>query len=49
MAAGSALKPSAFNNVICSRRYELWVTGSLQLKLKRSKHQPLWMNFRKGL
>lgn len=41
MAAGHPQRAKSFNNVLCSMRYELWVNGSLQIKLKRSKHQPL--------
>lgn len=47
MASGSALKASNYKNLFCSRRYELWICGSLQVKLKRSKIQPLLMFFRK--
>lgn len=49
MAKGAAMKPSAYQNVLCSNRYELWINGSLQVKLTPSGHQPLWMFYRKGL
>lgn len=49
MAEGNAMKPSTYENVLCSNRYELWINGSLQVKLVPSQHQPLWIYYRKGL
>lgn len=39
MAAGHPQRAKTYDNVVCSRRYELWVNGSLQVKLKRSRYQ----------
>ena len=47
MAAGHPQRAKTFDNVVCSRRYELWINGSLQLKLKRSRHQFFMTWFRK--
>lgn len=47
MAAGHPQRAKTFDNVLCSRRYELWVNGSLEIKLKRSRHQPLLAWFKK--
>lgn len=49
MAKGTAMKPSTYRNVLCSNRYELWINGSLQVKLTPSGRQPLWIFYRKGL
>lgn len=45
MADGHPQRLKTFDNVLCSRRYEIWINGSLQVKLKRSKHQPLFTLF----
>lgn len=37
MAAGHPLRAKTYNNVACDRNHELWITGSLQLKLKSKK------------
>ena len=47
MAAGHPQRAKTFDNVVCSRRYELWVNGSLHVKLKPSEHQRPFTGFRK--
>lgn len=39
MAAGHPQRAKSYDNVVCSRRYDLWVNGTLQVKLKRSRYQ----------
>lgn len=48
MAAGHPQRAKTFDNVICSRRYELWVNGSLQIKLTPSRRQPLFLWHKKN-
>lgn len=48
MAAGHPLRAKTFDNVNCSARYELWINGSLQVKLTRSEHQLLFKWFKKN-
>lgn len=48
MAKGQSLLADSFDNVVCSRRYEIWINGSLQVQLTRSKKQYLITGFRKA-
>lgn len=48
MAEGHPQRAKTFDNVVCSRRYELWINGSLNVKLKRSRFQPFLMLLRKA-
>lgn len=40
MSKDNPFKPESFVNVDCTRNYELWVNGNLQIKLKYSEKRP---------
>lgn len=40
MSASNPIKASSFKNVLCTPSHELWVSGTMQIKLKPSEHQP---------
>lgn len=48
MAKGQSLAAGSYDNVVCSRRYEIWINGTLQVKLTRSKKQYLITGLRKA-
>lgn len=41
MSSSNPVKADTFANVTCTRAHELWVNDTLEVKLKRSKRQPL--------
>ena len=43
MAKDNAIKAGEYANLLCERGYELWIEGSLQVKLKRSAKQKLFL------
>lgn len=43
MAAGNDFKASEFANVSCGKGYEMWIQGSLQIKLHYSAKQDIWL------
>ena len=47
MAASDPIKASSFKNVVCTPEHELWVSGTMQIRLKPSEHQPFRFRFRK--
>lgn len=40
MAASDPIRAASYKNVVCTTGHELWVNGSLQIKLAPSEHQP---------
>lgn len=48
MGKGQSMAAGSYDNVVCSRRYEIWINGTLQVKLTRSKKQYLITGHRKA-
>ena len=47
MAASDPIKASSFKNVLCTPEHELWVSGTMQIRLTPSENQPFRFRFTK--
>lgn len=43
MSLENPIKAPSFNNIVCTPEFELWVNGSLQVKLNPSEKQPWFL------